>query len=285
MTDANDGTALSTAEAAEHLRRLRDTLGPDQLREAFETGGGLMEHEENRLRQALDVLGAKRSAEILDIEVPDSGLPGEQVTIGGEPVSGRVPEERAEPVPDDTASLSEFERDDEEGDGGDVDEGVGTEESDCEAHQSTIERLLNSARRQGFLEYNEFDQAVRAAERDGCVSSADATRLSDTGQSAAPEPSPQEFDQLLEDIQRAFGVEEDTGESKDRPGGTTEAAALSEEEAVEVVQRALDIEGPDAIAAFLDPDEIAPLGQATSFQLSGAVETLGEDRVRDIVGL
>jgi hypothetical protein len=190
MTDTNDGTALSTAEAAEHLRRLRDTLGPDQLREAFETGGGLMEHEENRLREALDVLGTQRTAEILDVEVPDSGLPGEQVTIGGEPVSGRVPEERAEPVPDDTASLSEFE-----------------------------------------------------------------------------------------------GEEEERDEIDERGNGTTRAEELTEEEAFDVVQRALDIEGPDAIAAFLDPDEIAPLGQAISFQLSGAVETLGEERVREIAGL
>jgi len=83
MSDTNDGPELMTEEAAEHLRGLRDTLGPDQLREAFETGGGLMEHEENRLREALDVLGTRRTAEILGVEVPDSGLPGEQVTIVG----------------------------------------------------------------------------------------------------------------------------------------------------------------------------------------------------------
>jgi len=101
MSPDDGGEELATAEAAEHLRRLRDTLGPDQLREAFETGGGLMAHEENRLREALDVLGTQRTAEILDVEVPDSGLPGDQITIGGEPVSGRVPEERAETIPED----------------------------------------------------------------------------------------------------------------------------------------------------------------------------------------
>jgi len=181
--------------------------------------------------------------------------------------------------------LSEFERDDADGDSGEIDEEDESEERDCKAHQTTIERLLNSARRQGFLDFNEFDQVVSAAERDGCVSSADATRLRDTAQSAAPEPNQNEFGQILEDSQRAIDVEEAADESNDRSGGTTEAAALSEEEAVDVVQRALDIEGADAIAAFLDPDVIAPLGQARSFQLSGAVETLGEDRVRDIAGL
>jgi hypothetical protein len=99
MSTDDGGEELATAEAAEHLRRLRDTLGPDQLREAFETGGGLMAHEENRLREALDVLGTQRTAEILDVEVPDSGLPGDQITIGGSRSAGGCPRSGPRPFP------------------------------------------------------------------------------------------------------------------------------------------------------------------------------------------
>lgn len=204
MSNSNDNTELSTEAAAEHLRRLRDTLGPDQLREAFETGGGLMAHEENRLRDAIAVLGSQRSAEILDVEVPDAGLPGEQVTIGGEPVSGRVPEERAEPVPDDTASLSAFERGAGEDTGGAGEEDNGDDGRDCRSHQAAVERLLASARRQGQLVFNEWDQAVSAAEDAGCLSRADTTRLRDVGQVAAPEPSDRQFDDLFDIVRRAF---------------------------------------------------------------------------------
>lgn len=106
----NDGE-LTVEEAADHLRDLRDNLGAEQLREAFETGGGLMDHEENRLVGAIEVLGERRTGEILGVDVPEGGLPGEQVTLEGEPQRGEVSEQRAEPTPEDTASLSAFKPD------------------------------------------------------------------------------------------------------------------------------------------------------------------------------
>jgi len=105
---ANDGEQLSTEEAAAVLREARN-VGERALREFFETGGGLLGIDESELVAAVDVVGRQRAADILSIEIPQE-LPGEQMTLGGEPEPGRVPEERPEPTPRGVASLSEFSR-------------------------------------------------------------------------------------------------------------------------------------------------------------------------------
>lgn len=280
---ANGGDRFTVEEAAEKLRAIKSSAGEDTLEEFFRTGGGLLGFEEDDLTAAVEVVGRQRAQQILEVEIP-SEAPGEQAALGGGPTFPDRPRERAEPTPEDTASLAEFRRRAEEVDqqiadreaserraeeireevegGFDPNEPItrtnfplevgdtitletgqeavfvdfptggpqfdlpgeeppfdtaqmeveefrelweGQDDGlECMDRQNAIEAILSSARRQGFLNVNEFDQSVAAAEDAGCVSSADATRLRDTAQSAAPEPSAREFDQLLEDVQTAF---------------------------------------------------------------------------------
>lgn len=194
----NDGGELTVEEAAEHLRDLRDNLGEDQLQEAFETGGGLMDHEENQLQSAIDLMGEARVAEILGVDVPEGGLPGEQVTLAGEPERARVPEERAEPVPEDTASLAEFTRDDEDADADDT--------LTCRSFQAMLERQLAVARRSGELFFQEFTQPLNRAEDRGCITELDADRLRRLAGRAEPEVSTRDIDTLFDVVSEAFAA-------------------------------------------------------------------------------
>lgn len=172
----NGGVEMSVEEAADFLRAMRETEGPDRLRETFETGGGLASGRESDLQRAIEVLGRQRAADILGVDVPDGGVPGEQRTLTGEEPFPDVAEERPEPVPEGTAALSEF---------------TGGDEPD----------------------------------------------------------------------------------------------ELTVEEAENVVVTVANMEGADAIEAFLEPGEVASLGMGQSVQLSDALEILGEDRVRELAGL
>lgn len=109
---ANGGDGMSTGEAADFLRDLRDNVGPDALQETFNTGSGLMTNERSGLQEAIEVLGERRAAEILGVDVPNGGVPGEQRTIEGEAPFPDVPTERAKPAPEGVATLSGFQPDD-----------------------------------------------------------------------------------------------------------------------------------------------------------------------------
>lgn len=193
----NDGDGeerFSTAEAADALRDLRDNVGPDQLTETFETGGGLMGHEESDLRAAIDVLGTRRAAEILGVDVPDAGVPGEQRTLGGEQVRAVVPEESAEPPPRETATFSTF-------------EGGGSSDFDqetCRRNHEQVDGLLNSARRQNRFQLHEFDQAIDAAQREGCVTEAAVEQLKEIALTVNSDPTVAKIDNLQHQVQRAF---------------------------------------------------------------------------------
>lgn len=104
-----DDDRMSVEEAAEFLRDLRDNVGRDQLTETFQTGGGLMDHEESGLVEAIEVVGTDRAADILGVDVPDDGVPGEQAALPGMDRFGRESEEAAEPPPrGQEATLSGF---------------------------------------------------------------------------------------------------------------------------------------------------------------------------------
>lgn len=106
---SNGGTDMTTEEAADALRGMRSGYNKGELVEVFQTGGGLPTGERTRLQRAIDVLGAQRASEILGIEVPGEGVPGEQSTLTGESYPD-VARERAEPpVRGQRVSLSDFE--------------------------------------------------------------------------------------------------------------------------------------------------------------------------------
>lgn len=111
---ANGEEGMTTEEAAEFLRDLRDNVGPDALQETFNTGSGLMSNERSGLQEAIDVLGRRRAAEILGVEIPDGGVPGQQRTLAGEEPFPDVSTEPAEPIPEGVATLSGFQPDREE---------------------------------------------------------------------------------------------------------------------------------------------------------------------------
>lgn len=117
MSANGNGDEMTVEEAADSLRDLRDNLGPDAIEEALRTGGGLMGHEANDLQAAIEVLGEQRAAEILGVDVPDGGVPGQQGTLSGGVASGDVSRSRARPAPEGTATLSGFTPDEEDDQG------------------------------------------------------------------------------------------------------------------------------------------------------------------------
>lgn len=111
-TDARAGD-LTAGDAAGFLRDLRMELSEAELESLFQTGGGLGGERQDRLMAAIEVLGRDRAGQILGIEIDADDIPGEQRTLAGGKAAERVSESPAEPIPEGTASLSEFQPEEE----------------------------------------------------------------------------------------------------------------------------------------------------------------------------
>lgn len=101
---------MGKAEAADVLREFRREHSFSEIREVFETGGGLAGTGElGDVQAAIMELGHLRAADILGVDVPESGVPGEQVTLTGEPQREEPSRSRASPPPrGQEATLSGF---------------------------------------------------------------------------------------------------------------------------------------------------------------------------------